>query len=192
MFPRNKAKFISVVVSIIAALSLTAGAGLAQNDGPDVSPGGSPDGSPNREVNGETLNITNCGTVKSAKILTQNASTTVTSTTPVTIASTSLTLSDAECVLVEFSSESACSGNGTNFCGIRATLNGVSMLPVGDSGAGPLLAFDSESSTAQSHSHQWVRRVAAGAYTVAIQAAVGPAGSSFFLDDWTFTIMVLQ
>jgi hypothetical protein len=92
----------------------------------------------------------------------------------------------SRCVKVIFTAKAACRGPTavTDFCFIRATIDGVEMPPQG----GGFQTFISEDATENAHAYMWITRVGAGNHVVRIERRVGNAASSFLLDDWTFDV----
>jgi hypothetical protein len=138
------------------------------------------------------LNATSCGTAISSLVRTENAPSVTSSVAfvPVVGAVTGFTVpaGASRCVKVFFSAKAACRGPTavTDFCFIRATINGVEMLP---QGAG-IQTFVSEDPTENAHAYMWVRRVGPGNQVVRIERRVGNAATGFLLDDWTFDVQL--
>ena len=97
----------------------------------------------------------------------------------------------SRCLMVEFNAETACSGDpaiADDFCYVRALDNGVEMLPL----SGSFTSFQSEDTTAESNSHRWIRRVGAGNHTITLQRRTDGGATVFYLDDWMFSVTVLN
>jgi hypothetical protein len=136
------------------------------------------------------LNITTCGTAISSQVRTENAPSVTSSVAFVLVPGATTVFAvpagATRCVKVLFTAKAACRGPTavTDFCFIRATLNGVEMLP---QGAG-FQTFISEDATENAHAYMWVRRLRAGNYTLRIERRVGNAMTGFLLDDWTLDV----
>jgi hypothetical protein len=138
------------------------------------------------------LNVTSCGPAISSLVRTENAPSVTSSVAFVVVpnAVTGFTVpaGATRCVKVLFTAKAACRGPTavTDFCFIRALLDGVEMLP---QGAG-IQTFISEDATENAHAYMWVRRVGAGNHVVRIERRVGNAATGFLLDDWTFDVQI--
>lgn len=136
----------------------------------------------------ETLQT--CGANVESNVATSRFSRTVTSTTFVDFFTGRFLITPgiaADCVVVTFNAESVCKGASTaDQCLIRATVNGVELLPAPTEED---RVFDSESSGPSSHVYSWVKRgLLTGNQDFKIQVRVGAAGTSFVIDDWTLHI----
>jgi hypothetical protein len=137
---------------------------------------------------------TRCGLAINSVVRTENALSTTNSVAFVDVPNAVLVFGvpagASRCVKVVFTGEAACRGPAavTDFCFIRALLDGVEMLPQG----GGFQVFLSEDPTANAHAYEWVRRVGGGNHIVRIQRRVGNAGTFFDLDDWTFDLQIYQ
>jgi hypothetical protein len=153
-----------------------------------VASAASPDGSgaaPQAQLAApQTSVVSNCGAQIFSQVATQNAAAFTSSTSFVTIKTFSFAVpaGAARCIKVLFTAEAACAGSGiTDFCYVRAVINGVEMFPQGQG----FQTLQSEDGSAAGHAYEWFRRVGAGTYTVSVQGRVGNSASSFFIDDWT-------
>jgi hypothetical protein len=169
-------KLLSSAAAMIVAAALSVSIAAAQ----------SPDGSPaaaTAQASPQAVVSTSCGSQFFSRVITQNAATSTNNTGFQSIAGFSFSVpsGQARCIKVLFTAEAACSGSGTNFCYVRAIINGVEMFPQG----GSLQTLQSEDGTASGHAYEWFRRVGAGSYTVFIQRRSGNTSSFFWLDDWT-------
>jgi hypothetical protein len=136
------------------------------------------------------LTLTNCGPPISSQVRTQNAPSVTNSVAFVPLAGAATNFAvpagASRCVKVLFTAKAACRGPAavTDFCFVRALLNGVEMPP---QGAG-FQTFVSEDPTENAHAYMWAVRIGAGNHVIAIQRRVGNAATSFLLDDWTFDV----
>jgi hypothetical protein len=192
MLFRGKLRLLSVVVSIIAILSLTAWPALAQ-EGPSQSPGDQASGG-----EAELLTTDSGSGLISVIARSQTSPLTTTSTAFVDVPGAATThflaAGASDLFLAEFSAETTnCSGTGFNFCQVQVVVVQAGVTTVFNPN-GPGVTFDSESSDDESHSHQWTRRVAnntsAGQFiTVKPRWNCTPGPCSFSIDDYTFTVM---
>jgi hypothetical protein len=147
-----------------------------------------------QDVEPQVLNVTGCGPSISSQVRTENAPSTTNSVAfvlvPGAVAGFTVPAGRTQCVKVLFTAKAACRGRTTigDFCYIRATINGVEMLP---QGAG-FRTFLSEDVTENAHAYQWVRRVGPGNQVVRLERRVGNVNTFFLLDDWTFDVQLYQ
>jgi hypothetical protein len=140
----------------------------------------------------EVLNLTACGPAINSIVRTENVPTVSNAVAfvlvPNAIQGFTVPAGASRCIKVLFTAKAACRGPAAvgDFCYIRATINGVEMLP---QGAG-FRTFVSEDPTENAHAYQWVRRVGAGNQVVRIERRVGNAATSFLLDDWSFDVQI--
>jgi hypothetical protein len=138
------------------------------------------------------LNLTQCGPAINSQVRTENAPSTTNSVAfvlvPGAIAGFTVPAGTTRCVKVFFSAKAACRGPTAiiDQCFIRATINGVEMLP---QGAG-FQTFISEDPTENAHAYMWVRRLNPGNQVVRIERRVGNVNTFFLLDDWTFDVQI--
>ena len=146
------------------------------------------------QADNRVLNLIGCGPAVNSVVRTENAPSVTNSVAfvdvPNAIQGFTVPAGVTRCVKVVFTGEAACRGPAavTDFCFIRALLDGVEMLPQG----GGFQVFLSEDPTANAHAYEWVRRVGGGNHIVRIQRRVGNAGTFFDLDDWTFDLQIYQ
>ena len=148
---------------------------------------------PEPELDPKVLNFVSCGPAIASFVRTENSASTsnVVGFNLVPGAATSFVVpaGTSQCVKVLFTAKASCRGSSTfDFCYIRATLNGIEMLPQSIGAR----TFVSEDNTENAHAYQWVRRVGAGLYTARIERRVGTISTSFLLDDWTFDVQRYQ
>ena len=169
-------RIMSYSAAIVAAAMMAMPMATAQNAEPEV------------------LNFTSCGPSVSSQVRTENAPSATNSVAfvlvPGATAGFTVPAGRTQCVKVLFTAKAACRGPTTvaDFCYIRATINGVEMLP---QGAG-FRTFVSEDPTENAHAYQWVRRVGPGNQVVRIERRVGNAATTFLLDDWSFDVQLYQ
>lgn len=178
-----------VVVAAITAVTFASASAVAQNPAPKAAPTVAPDGSSGSGSVGAAAFVnTNCGGDISTNVKTENSSASFTGSTFTNLTSTTVNVPSGttRCVIITFSAETACSGDaGTfnDFCYFRVLDNGTGVNPADD-----FIAYDSERDTAAMHSHQWVKRVGPGAHTFTVQRRTDGGSTSFFVDDWTYTV----
>lgn len=141
----------------------------------------------------DALVTASCGTPGANVVRSESSSLETSSTNFASVPGASATVAvpagQTRCIKVVFTGEAACGGSGgTDFCYIRALDNGNEMDPRGDAQR----AFVSEDSSAEAHAYEWIRRVGAGNHTIVVQGRVASSNSTFFLDDWTLDVQVLQ
>jgi len=182
-------------LTTIAALVMSVSAATAQSNAwtPSQSPAdGSGAGASREAAAPRALVSAGCGAPGGSVIRTENTALQTNSTAFVTVpgATTTVTVpaGTTRCIKVVFTGEAGCAGSSSaDFCYIRALDNSVEMNP-----ATSFRAFASEDSTAEAHAYEWVRRVGGGNHTIRIQGRVERSATTFFLDDWTFDVQVLQ
>ena len=195
MLFRGKSRLVSVAVAVVALLLLTIGTALAQEAENALK--GDPKNDPKSEVRGEAaeaelLTVWSGGTATGAVVASETNPTTIFCCGEVIVASATIGVAaDGDLLVAEFSAETACAGAGFNQCFVRA--RAVNALTGAVFGLDPNvfdLVYDSEDPSsvwAESHSHQFARRLAGGTYRVQILARTN-AGGAFFLDERTLSV----
>jgi hypothetical protein len=177
MVPHSIRMLCSAATFVFAAVLSVGVASAASPDGSSAAPQA-------QMAAPQTLVVSNCGAQIFSQVATQNAAVFTSSTSFVTIKTFSFGVpaGAARCIKVLFTAEAACAGSSiTDFCYVRAVINGVEMFPQGQG----FQALQSEDGSAAGHAYEWFHRVGPGTYTVAVQLRVGNGVSSFFIDDWT-------
>lgn len=185
--PRTTRRKVAIGLGGAAAtLAATAGLALAQAlpSPPDYGPPQAP---------GPNVVTTNCGPNLTSIVKTDASPTTESSVAfqQMPGAATQFVVPDNQtrCVKVLLTAETACqNGAPTDFCYVRALVDGVPMDP---NGAG-FEAMDSADDTASAHAYEWVKRVGDGPHVVRIERRVGNAATTFWTDDWTFDVSLFQ
>ena len=106
--------------------------------------------------------------------------------------STTVTLTDTDCILVTFSASSGCliePGNSDDGCYIRVLRNGTPMRPFGGVDG---VAFAGENPRSHAHSMQWIVRVSPGTYTIQVQWRTDGGGTRLVLGARMLNVTVLQ
>ena len=138
--------------------------------------------------------LTTCGAHKSTRIVTEE---TIEFTETfgwgnAPSASTTVTLTDTDCILVTFSAASACliqPGNSDDGCFVRVLRNNSVMRPTGGiDGVG----FAGENPRFHAHSMQWIARLAPGTYRIQVQWRTDGDGTRFVLGARTLNVTVLN
>jgi hypothetical protein len=137
---------------------------------------------------------TSCGVQKSTRIVTEDTLefTETFGWGNAPSGSTTVTLTDTDCVVVTFSASSACliePGNSDDGCFVRVLRNGTVMRPTGGvDGVG----FAGENIRSHAHSMQWIARLAPGTYRIQVQWRTDGGGTRFVLGARTLSVSVLQ
>ena len=106
--------------------------------------------------------------------------------------STSITLTDTDCVVVTFSAASACliePGNSDDGCFIRVLRNNSVMRPTGGTDG---VGFSGENPRFHAHSFQWIARLAPGTYRIQVQWRTDGFGTRFVLGARSLNVTVLD
>ena len=138
--------------------------------------------------------VSNCGVQKSTRLVTEDtihitASDTFTN---VPSASTTVTLTDTDCIVVTFSAAAACligPGNSDDGCFVRVLRNGTLMRPTGGPDG---LGFSGENTRFHAHSMQWIARLGPGTYTIRVQWRTDGGGTRFVFGGRTLNVAILN
>jgi hypothetical protein len=191
MRPKHRAWAVVIGAGMIAFVVMAATAIAQSRDRPVAEP--RPDGRLAEDPATDAGNTISCGRDRRTVVVTEEVATRVSSPGFIPVAGATATVSThADCIIVTFSAESACFGDQNDFndfCFVRVLDNGTPMSPTGED----FFAFDSENLTTQSHAHQWASRVTAGgAHTITLEQRTDGGSTSFWLDDWTLTVAILE
>jgi hypothetical protein len=148
------------------------------------------------------LSTTTCGSTISTVFLTQNMAASYTNTSFATLPGAKFTVTvpagQTRCVKLAFTADAACIFGSPSFgylCYVRATYEkaGTSITEMSPAGAGlQVLAASDEGGKASAHGYTWIKKLGAGTYTIRIQTKGSASAPTFFLDEWTAELSVMN
>jgi hypothetical protein len=141
------------------------------------------DGSTAAQAAAQRANVSvTCGAQVGGLVRTENAGLSFSNTSFATLSGSGVSVTvpsgATRCIKVLFTAEAG----ATNFCYVRAILDGIVMSPDGG-GAQALVSHDT---TNNGHAFEWARRVGSGTHTVSIQRRVNAGTCN--IDDWTVDV----
>jgi len=182
-FGHYKLLVAATVAALVTATSVFGSGVLAE---------GGPDGTIQEEGDAELVVQTNCGSVLNSVVKTDNFGASVNLfagfvNIPNAFATVVIPAFQTDCIKAVYTVEAAASGVGTNFCYVRALVNGIAMNPVSND-----RVLASEDTTAEAATYEWIARRTAGfantAFTVQMQWAGTAGGSTCWRDDSTLDV----